>query len=107
MQVAIHNLGRVGWIIGGVWNQQPEYIQSTWRIGGTYGSMHRPTHDKGREIDWSLASSMLGRTLNIGINNDRWIEGHSRLTLSLPSLHNMDLGMRIKGHKIQHEHRTH
>ena len=32
IQEDIYTLGRVGWIIGGDWNQQPEAVHSTWQI---------------------------------------------------------------------------
>ena len=59
----MQGLGRVPWIIGGDWNQDPEKVTNIWEIGGEIARTGTATHKLGGELDWFLAVSYTHLTL--------------------------------------------
>ena len=59
VQQELQGLGRVPWIIGGDWNQEPGKVTDIWEIGGEIARTGTATHELGGELDWFMLSLSL------------------------------------------------
>ena len=53
----MQGLGRVPWIIGGGWHQDPGKGTNIWEIGGEIARTGTATHELGGELDWFMVSN--------------------------------------------------
>ena len=85
IQERIARVGRIPWIVGGYFNQEPHDLLPSWSRHSHVFAPNVPTRIFGRVLDWFMASPLLGSTLRASVVVDQGVTGHVPAMLTLPS----------------------
>ena len=83
VQERIARMGRIPWIVGGDFNQEPHDLLPGWSRHSHVFAPHVPTHTFGRVLDWFMVSPLLGYNLRASVVPDQGVTGHAPAMLTL------------------------
>ena len=96
VQENINKSGRVPWVIGGDFNQEPHEDIPQWIRAANVVATEAPTHIRGRKLDWFMATPNLGVTLVASILEGSPLTDHVPVLLVVPTFGDIHLGQSIR-----------
>jgi hypothetical protein len=99
IQERVAKMGRIPWVVGGDFNQEPQELLPGWSKSSHIFAPSVPTRIFGRVIDWFMASPLLGSNLRANVVHGQGVHGHIPVILTIPTYRALDLGVSIKKQK--------